>query len=94
MCSALAAAVRAHVSTGHDPISTCRMESDHEARAVLDGQMRVRGTERPREVDSSAVPDQIGGNLNAPVMMMAEKATDMILGRTAPAAEDPRKEAA
>ena len=91
---ALAVAVRAHVSTGHHRISTCRMGPDHEAQAALDGPMQVRGKKRLRVVDSSAFPDQIGGNPNAPVMTMAEKAADMILGRTVPAAEDPRKEAA
>ncbi len=70
------------------------MGPDHEAQAALDGPMQVRGKKRLRVVDSSAFPDQIGGNPNAPVMTMAEKAADMILGRTVPAAEDPRKEAA
>jgi choline dehydrogenase-like flavoprotein len=49
--------------------------------AVLDEQMRVRGIDGLRIVDAAAMPDVISGNLNACVLMMAEKASDMILGR-------------
>ena len=88
---ALEAAIRAHVSTGHHPVSTCRMGADDDPGAVLDAELRVRGFEALRVVDASAFPDQIGGNPSAPIMMMAEKAADLILGRPAPAAEDPRE---
>ncbi len=79
----LEAAVRAQVSTGHHPVATCRMGTD--PGAVLDAELRVRGIGALRVVDASAFPDQIGGNPGAPVMMMAEKAADLILGRPAPA---------
>ncbi|NNE50931.1 MAG: FAD-binding protein [Sulfitobacter sp.] len=60
------------------PTCTVRMGGDE---APLDGQMRVRGIERLRVVDASAMPAITSGNTNAPTIMMAEKASDMILGR-------------
>ena len=82
--------VRRLVTTGHHPVSTCRMGSDHDSGAVLDAELRLRGIGGLRVVDASAFPDQISGNINAPVIMMAEKAADMILGRPPLPAEDPR----
>lgn len=64
--------------TAYHPAGTCRMGSDH--RAVIDPRMRVRGgITNLRVVDTSAIPEMVTGHLNAPVIMMAEKAADMIL---------------
>ena len=87
----IAEAVRELATTTHHPVSTCRMGADNDTGAVLDEELRVRGVESLRVVDASAFPDQIGGNTNAPVIMMAEKAADMILGRPPLPPEDPRK---
>jgi choline dehydrogenase len=49
--------------------------------SVVDGELRVRGADGLRVVDASVMPDLIGGATNAPVMMIAEKASDLIRGR-------------
>lgn len=73
--------IRELVTTGHHPACTARMGSDADAGAVLDPEFRVRGIDRLRVVDASALPDMISGNIGAPVIMMAEKAADLISGR-------------
>ena len=83
-------AVRQLATTGHHPVATCRMGGDHDRGAVLDAALRVRGVEGLRVADASSFPEQISGNVGAPVLMLAEKAADLILGRPAPPPEDPR----
>ena len=73
--------IRKTMITVHHPVGTCKMGSKEDPLAVVDQEMRVRGVEKLRVIDTSVMPDLIGGATNAPVIMMAEKASDMILGK-------------
>jgi 4-pyridoxate dehydrogenase len=73
--------IRATAITVHHPLGTCKMGVAHDPASVVDAECKVLGVERLRVVDASVMPDLVGGNINAPVIMIAEKAADLIRGR-------------
>ena len=74
--------IRATAITVHHPLGTCKMGRASDPTAVVDPELKVLGVEALRIVDASVMPDLVGGNINAPVIMIAEKAADLIRGRT------------
>jgi len=73
--------VRAKVESAYHPSCSCKMGRPEDPMAVVDSQAKVYGLEGLRVVDSSIMPSVTTGNLNAPTIMLAEKAADHILGR-------------
>jgi len=76
----LVQAIREKAESIYHPVGTCRMGSD--ARSVVDPTLRVRGVRSLRVVDASVMPRLIGGNTNAPTIMIAERAADLIKSAT------------
>jgi 4-pyridoxate dehydrogenase len=73
--------IRKTAVTAHHPAGTCRMGPASDPMSVVDTGLRVHGTEGLRVIDASVFPDLIGGNINAAVVMIAERASDLIRGK-------------
>lgn len=73
--------IREKVESGYHPCGTCKMGRDDDPMAVVDSNLRVIGVDGLRVVDASVMPQITTGNLNAPTIMIGEKASDHILGK-------------
>jgi choline dehydrogenase len=74
--------IRAHAHCLYHPVGTCAIGG------VVDAELRVRGVDALRVVDASVIPSVPRGNTNAPTIMLAEKAADLLAGRAAPTAAE------
>jgi choline dehydrogenase len=70
--------IRNRADTQYHPVGTCKMGPDSDPMAVVDAQLRVRGIDGLRVADASIMPTLIGGNTNAPSIMIGEKLADLL----------------
>ena len=77
----LDAFIRATALTAHHPLGTCKMGSDDDEMAVVNPECQVRGVDGLRVIDGSIIPDMVGGNINAPIIAMAERMSDILRGK-------------
>ena len=80
--------IKKSAETIYHPVGTCRMGAQGDAMAVVDAECRVQGIAGLRVIDASVMPTLVGGNTNAPTIMIAEKISDVIRGKQALPAED------
>jgi len=80
--------LREKLESAYHPCGACKMGSRNDPTAVVDSETRVIGVEGLRVADSSIMPTITSGNLNAPTIMIGEKAADLILGRDPPSASN------
>ena len=80
--------IRRSAETIYHPVGTCRMGVTGDPMAVVDGECRVQGLAGLRVIDASVMPTLVGGNTNAPTIMIAEKISDALRGRAYLPAED------
>jgi len=80
----LLGAAKERGTTTFHPMGTCRMGPENDPTSVVDDQLRVRGLDGLRVVDASIMPMMLSANINAATMMIADKASDLIRGRTPP----------